>query len=128
MTTRDKYIAQKKKEIEKIEKQQAKLMKQMQKLSSLHYKHPATLLRRVPKFLAIYRKAQALEVEKQIIISMPLPKRDIGGVVAGDMAVLPESGPEYITVGNFRIYPTTLVKKDEYIVAQQLKTSASGSF
>jgi len=116
MTTRDKHIAQKKKEIEKIAKRQAGLMKQIQKLAAMPYKRPATFMRRAAKLLSLHRQIGNLEIEKQIIIARPIPKRELGGIIAGNMAVFAESSPEYITAGNLRIYPNPLVKKGESLV------------
>lgn len=119
MTTRDKHIAQKKKEIEKIERQQARLENQAIKIATMPYKRPATYMRRVPRFLDIYARVKSLEVEKQIIMSMPLPKSEIGGVITGNMAVFKESGPEVIAAGNFKIYPTSFVKPDTVLVISE---------
>lgn len=40
----------------------------------------------------------------------------LGGIIAGNVAVFAESGPEYITAGNLRIYPNPLVKVGEPLV------------
>jgi hypothetical protein len=113
MTTR----AQNKKEIEQITRQQERLIKKAASIPIELSKHGDVNLRRIANWFAIVHKISCLELQKLLLISRPLPKRDTGGVIEGNMAVFAETGPEYIVVGNFRVYPTPLVKKGELIVA-----------
>lgn len=109
MTAPDKHIAQKKMEIEKITRQQERLIKKMKIIAGLPYKRPATVTRRAGKFMAIISRIRSLEIQKQLIIVQPIPKYETGGGVMGNMAVIAVTGPEYIAVGNYKIYPTALV-------------------
>lgn len=115
MTTHDKHIAQKKKEIEKIERQQARLLKQVAAISTTPSKRKDVNIRRIAKVLDLAMKARSLEVQKQIIISQPIPKEGTsfatGGVILSDLAIVRETGPEYIEWGEKRIYPNLLNKK-----------------
>lgn len=75
MTDRDKHIAHKKKEIEKIEKQQARLIKKVVAISPLtQSKRMDVNLRRLGKFIAIGMQIRALEMQKQMIIAQPIPQ------------------------------------------------------
>lgn len=105
----DKHIAQKKKEIEKIEKKQARLMKQIAAIPTEPHKRKDINFRRVAKVVALTMKGRSLEVQKQIIIARPIPKEGTsfapGGIILSDLAIVRETGTEYIEWGDKIIYP-----------------------
>jgi hypothetical protein len=114
MTSRDKHIAQKKKEIEKIVRQQAKLITRSATLLARPSKRMDVNLRRLGKMMVIGMQVRALEMQKQMIIAQPIP-RPIpnyipGGVVPGGPAIVGESGHELIVTPNGFINVPTLNK------------------
>lgn len=109
MTTRDQHIAQKKKEIQKITKQQVRLITKAAAMVAKPSKYYKVNLRRIGKMLAITMQVRALEMQKQMIIAQPLP-RPIpsfipGGIVPGGVAIVGEGGKEIIITktGNIEI-------------------------
>jgi hypothetical protein len=104
MTARDKHIAQKKKEIEKIERQQVRLIKKAAAIPLTASKRMDVNLRRLGKFMEIAMQTPALEIQKQIIIAQPIP-RPIPNFVPGGIAVVGEGGKEIIITktGNIEI-------------------------
>lgn len=107
MTTREKHIAQKKKEIEKITKQQVRLVTKTAKIVSKPSKRMDVNLRRIGKMMAIAMQVRALEMQKQIILSKPIPRPVPsfvpGGVAPGGLAVVGERGPELILTNNGKV-------------------------
>lgn len=109
MTDRDKHIAKKRKEIEKIERQQVKLITKAAAIPLTASKRMDVNLRRLGKFMAMAMRIRALEMQKQMIIAQPIPKAMPnyvpGGVVPGGMAVVGECGKEIIITkaGNIEI-------------------------
>jgi hypothetical protein len=107
MTTREKHIAQKKKEIEKITKQQVRLVKKAVAIPLKPSKRLSVNLRRLGKMMAIGMQIRALEMQKLMIIAQPIP-RPIpcyvpGGVVPVGPAIVGESGKELILSPNGNI-------------------------
>ena len=94
MTERDKHIAQKKKELIKIAKLQSRLIIKAAKIATLPCKRNDTLMRRMCKVLAISMQVRALDIQKQIIASQPIPKEP--GFPKGGSAIIGETGPEQI--------------------------------
>jgi hypothetical protein len=74
MTTREKHIAQKRKEILKIFRMQVRLILKSAKIISAPHKRPCTLTKRMVKVLKIAMQLRSLDIQKQIIISQPTPK------------------------------------------------------
>lgn len=101
MTTRDQHISRKRKEIEKIAKQQLKLIKKAMAIPLTASKRMDVNLRRLGKFMAIAMKVRALEMQKQMIMAQPIPKVD--GFLPGGLAIVGESGPELIVTNNGKI-------------------------
>lgn len=100
MTERDEHIARKRKEIEKIAKQQVKLITKAAAMVAKPSKYYKVNLRRIGKMLAIAMQVRALEMQKQMIIAQPIP-RPIpnyvpGGIVPSGPAIVGEDGPELI--------------------------------
>lgn len=83
MTTRNKHIAQKKKEIEKIHRQQFKLIVKAANIAGAPYKRQSTLTKRMIKVAAITMQVRALEMQKQMIAAQPIPNFVPGGEVPG---------------------------------------------
>lgn len=109
MTTRDKHIAQKKKEIEKIHRRQFRLIVRAAKIAGAPYKRQSTLTKRMIKVVAITKQVRMLEMQKHMIIAQPIP-RPIpsfvpGGVVHAGSAIVGEGGKEIIITktGNIEI-------------------------
>jgi hypothetical protein len=96
MTIRDKHIAQKKKEIEKIEKQQERLLKKIVAIPTKPSKRKYINFLRLAKRFAIAHQINSLEMQKQMIIARPIPKGN--GFVTDNPAIVSESGPEYIVI------------------------------
>jgi hypothetical protein len=96
MTTRDRHIAQKKKEILKIAKQQVRLIKKAAALVSKPSKRINVNLRRIGKMMAITMQIRALEMQKQMIIAQPAPKPAPNLLPGG---VMPE-GPAVVGEGD----------------------------
>lgn len=96
MTARDKHIAQKRKEIEKIAKQQVRLIKKAIAIPVIPSKRKDVNLRRMAKMFAIAMQIRALEMQKQMIIAQPIPKPIPnyvpGGIVPGGDAIVGEDG------------------------------------
>lgn len=101
MTDRDKHIAKKRKEIEKITKQQVRLILKSSKIISAPYKRTSTLMKRMLKLFEISAQVRVLEMQKQIIISKPIPK--VTGFLLGGPAIVGECGPEFIVTSNGKI-------------------------
>lgn len=89
MTTRDKHIAQKKKEILRISRMQVRLIVKSAKIISAPYKRTATLMKRMLKVLEIAMQIRALDIQKQLIASQPIPK--VNGFLPGGQAIVGES-------------------------------------
>lgn len=107
MADRDKHIARKKREIEKIAKQQVRLITKSAAMVAKPSKYYKVNLRRIGKMLAIVMQVRALEMQKQIIISQPIrkpiPSFVPGGVVSGGPAVVGEGGKEIIVTKTGKI-------------------------
>lgn len=101
MTTRDKHIAQKRKEIEKISKQQIKLIKKAIAIPIMPSKRMDVNFRRAGKSIAIAMQVRMLEIQKQLIISQPILKGS--GFLPGGPAIVGETGPEAILTINDKI-------------------------
>lgn len=101
MTTRDKHIAQKKKEIEKIHRRQFRLIVRAAKIAGAPYKRPATFTKRMIKVIAITMQVRSLEIQKQMIIAQPIPKGS--GFLPGGPAIVGETGPELIITNNGKV-------------------------
>ena len=101
MINRENHIAKKKKEIEKIAKQQERLIKKAAAIPPLtQSKRIDVNLRRLGKIIAIGFQIRALEMQKQMIIAQPIPSYVSGGIVPGNIAIAGESGPELIILPN----------------------------
>lgn len=116
MTTHEQHIAQKKKEIEEISKLQTRLIKKAAAIVADPSKRIAAYRRRINRMMTLVAQARALEIQKQIILSRPIPAN---GFVPGCSAIVGESGPEVIKVGNLTIYPTPLVDRDSIIMISE---------
>lgn len=102
MTDRDKHITKKRKEIEKIAKQQARLIKKAAAIPPLtQSKRMDVNIRRLGKFMAIAMQIRALEMQKQMIVAQPIPKAS--GFLPGGPAIVGERGPELIVTNNGKI-------------------------
>lgn len=101
MTARDKHIAQKRKEIEKISRMQVRLILKSAKIISAPYKRTDTLMKRMLKVLEIAMQIRALDIQKQIIVSQPIPR--ITGFLPGGPAIVGERGPELILTNNGKV-------------------------
>lgn len=109
MTDREKHIAKKRKEIQKISRMQVNLILKSAKIISAPYKRSGTLMKRMLKVMEIAMQVRSLDIQKQIIASQPIP-RPIpnfipGGVVHGGPAIVGEGGKEIIITktGNIEI-------------------------
>lgn len=100
MTEYNKHIAQKRKEIEKLAKQQVKLITKAAAMVSKPSKYYKVNLRRLGKMLAITIQVRAIEMQKQMIIAQPIPNYVPGGVVPSGTAIVGEDGPELIISPN----------------------------
>lgn len=100
MTTRDKHIARKKKEIEKIAKQQVKLITKAAAMVSKPSRYYKVNLRRIGKMMAIAMQVRALEMQKQIIIAQPIPKKEFQ---SGGPAIVGEGCRELILTSNGKV-------------------------
>lgn len=103
MIERDEHIARKRKEIEKIAKQQVRLITKAAAMVAKLSRYYKVNLRRIGKMLAIAMQVRALEMQKQMIIAQPIPNYVPGGVVSGGLAVVGESGPELIVTNNGKV-------------------------
>ena len=101
MTIRDKHIAQKRKEIEKIARQQVRLITKTAAMVARPSKYHAVNLRRIGKMMAIAMQVRALEMQKQILISQPIPK--INGFLPGGPAIVGEGCRELILTSNGKV-------------------------
>lgn len=101
MTDRDKHIAQKKKQIEKIHRQQFRLIEKAADMVAKPSKYHKVNLRRIGKMLAILMRVRTLESQKQMIMAQPIPK--VNGFLPGGPAIVGESGPELIVTNNGKI-------------------------
>lgn len=104
MTARDKHIAQKKKEILKISRVQARLILKSAKIIYAPCKRTGTLMKRMLKVLEIAMQVRALDIQKQIIASQPIPLPTPnfipGGVVPGGPAIV---GKAAVNKLNYRV-------------------------
>lgn len=92
MIDRDKHIAQKKKEIQKIEKRQFTLIMKAANIAGAPYKRPATFTKRMIKVVAITMHVRALEMQKQMIMAQPVPTFVPGGIIPDAVEIVGESG------------------------------------
>jgi hypothetical protein len=109
--TRDQHIAQhKKKEIEKIARQQVRLIKKAAAIPLKPSKRMDVNFRRLGKIMAIGMQIRALEMQKQTIIAQPMPRPVPsfvpGGVVQGLPAIVGDSGKEVIVTSNGNAFMT----------------------
>jgi hypothetical protein len=112
MTEREKHIAQKKKEIKKITKQQVRLVKKAVAIPLKPSKRMNVNLRRLGKMIAICMQIRVLEMQKLMIIARPLP-RSIpsfvpGGIVPVAPTIVGEAGHEIIVSPNGFINAPTI--------------------
>jgi hypothetical protein len=86
MIDREKLIAEKKAEIIKISKEQIRLMMKASKLAAKVYKTMPAQMRNLGKVMVICFQIRGLEIQKHIIISQPIPKREFpkGAAMVGD--------------------------------------------
>jgi hypothetical protein len=96
MTDREKHIAKKKKEIEKLTKQQIQLITKAAKIASKPYKRQSTGLRRIAEAMKISFQVRMIEMQKHMIIAQPIPNFIPGGIVPSGMPIVGESSPEQI--------------------------------
>lgn len=101
MTARDKHIAQKRKEIEKIAKQQVRLIMKAANTIAKPSKHMDVNLRRIGKMIVIAMQVRMLETQKQIIASQPIPKGE--GFAPGALGIVGDGGPESIDSKSVKI-------------------------
>ena len=94
MTTREKHIAQRKKEIEMIARQQVRLIKKAAAIPVMLSKRKDVNLRRMAKTFAIGMQVRMLEMQKQLIMAQPIPKYPPGSTTPGSPAIVGETGPE----------------------------------
>jgi pyridoxal biosynthesis lyase PdxS len=100
MTEREKHIAQKKKEIERLTKQQIRLITKAAAMVAKPYKRQSTGLRRIGQSFTIFFQIRMIEAQKQMIIAQPIPNYVSGGVVSSGIAIVGESGPEQIILSD----------------------------
>lgn len=106
MIDREKHITDKRKELEKLCKQQIKLIVKAVKIAAKPYKRQSTGLRRIGQSLTIFFQIKMIEAQKQIIIAQPIPNYVPGGVVPGGVTIVGESGPEQIILPDGTIATT----------------------
>jgi hypothetical protein len=98
MTTREKHIAQKRKELERLCKQQIRLITKALKIAAKPCKRQSTALRRIGQSLAIGFQVRMIEAQKQMIMAQPIPNYVPGGVVPGGIAIVGESDRKEIII------------------------------
>jgi len=98
MIDRNQHIAQKKKELLKIAKQQMRLITKAAAMIAKPSKYQAVNMRRLSKMIAMTMQVRALEMQKQMIIAQSIPK--INGFLPGGPAIIGESGRELIITNN----------------------------
>jgi hypothetical protein len=100
MSDRETHITKKKMEIEKLTKQQIRLITKATALVAKPYKRQSTGLRRINQSLAIFFQARMIEAQKQMIIAQPIPNYVPGDIVPVGIAIVGEIGPELILTPN----------------------------
>lgn len=104
MTDRDKHIALKKKEIQKIAKQQMRLIIKAAAMVAKPSKYYKVNLRRIGKMLAITMQVRALEMQKQMIIAQPIPNFASGISPLKRIATIGATGPELIITNTGNVF------------------------
>lgn len=104
MTIPDKHIAQKKKEIEKIVKQQVRLVTKAAAMVAKPSKYHAVNIRRIGKMFAITMQLRALEMQKQMIIAQPIPNFASGISPLKGIAMISEIGSELVVTNTGNVF------------------------
>jgi hypothetical protein len=96
MIDREKFLEQKRKEIQEVCKEQIRLTKKAANLAGKVYKTMPARMRNLGKVMVICFQIRSLEIQKQIIISQPIPKKEFpsGGIMGNGPAIVGGTGKE----------------------------------
>lgn len=106
MTDRDKFIQQKNEEIEKISKEQLRLIKKFKAIARRPVaKRIETQIERCFKLARLSIIIKQLEIQKYLIVSQPFPKFPKGSPPVADRAIVGDSGKPEIILNHNHLQP-----------------------